>query len=833
MSFETVFEEWLQKQEGGGSGEGREGPRRQHGGGGGGGGSDVEDAEMPVIQREVWREEDIEDMPVLQKMVDLPPGHQDRKLGSPPPPALQITLSLTETYKRNRKSKNGSKNRAQDPSLNAAGGKEDDYDGYSSSQHTPEIEKKAVVSRIQAGQSNVDILQHNFQQDGGQESTSLKEKTLLPCQAKSALTELTQLSQVNSPMLARGSEVDAVRSPECDLPMEPDSTSEFLTACNRLLRARKGSKASQGEVSPWRVVSPGARFAGLRTLNNPGSNSDVLVRIEENAAECDSTSMFMNSPSAISPASQGEIEERVCPVLADHEDGASPSHFVCRCRSLPPPADLMNKDGTLSTPSQPTVGMPHSVRCQGKSKPWTPLVSRACSLDDDPAPDLEKVAPSLDLMATPRDSSQSDHDSPPVLTLPEQEAQLKRLNIEHSQEKDVPVEVNQQEAPPLIRYGPEPPPQASPQDLPPSCTKYRDSPPWLSSNDFHSQEKCRDNDSPPVLSSHKQEGVSKPIKSKRRTAVCDFTSNIDWETAVVETVENPPSLTKYDGEFKPGIVIKIRTKGRTATTQSAQPAAKPEPVPQTVAIKRKQHTVDNTETLSRLRKRSKSGDVDKSAASAVDQEQQACSAGSKAVNTQHKVNGESGHSRVNHTKPKEKKLRHNVVQLGGDLKVWTHGLSVKDSRFAQCSVELSRLQTLTHELVGVLFPRLQPQLIDLAPESGAFVSIIDEIILSLERSTSEETVLDCDSLHSTFQKLSLNGGACVPVFSPQVVLCSSPGHVLEDLRSKACCLLQLLLPDLTASLTQSLSHSSEKLEMFLRKVILANINKAKVVAAAK
>ena len=668
------------------------------------------------------------------------------------------------------------------------------------------------------------------------------------CHTKSALTELTDLSQSTSPTAPRAFEVDLtesadhhsqdikdksphhcagskhflgvehskskspVLSPGQDFPMEPDSTSEFVVGSAKWQRKRKEHEAGRWEVSPQSDVSP--RSTGGATT--PGSGSgEVTVRVEENLAECDSTSMFMTSPSAISPASQGDIEERVCPVLTDHEDGASPAHCVCRCQSLPPPSDLMPRDHvpiTTTSTSPPALTSPHltivttngTISNKSVSKSWCPLVSHKNSVDDDTAPDLEKVAPSLDLEAGSL-VSLSENESPPVLTLPEQEARGKQFGFEHPQQEDSFAGMNQQEAlPSLIKYGPEIV-QSSKEDM--------------------ASPDAKDSEGPPLLSLPGQEAIVKP--NKKQVDVCDFAKNIDWQTAVAETVESPPSLTKYDGESKPGIIIKIRTK---AMTQRQELNPEPKPPAAAPLVKRKRHTIDSPEMISRLRKRHKSGEVEKTATpghaerSKSQSHSEDCDARGRR---QRAGKGNACHC-CNRLSPRYKRMRRNTVQLGDNLKSYTKHLSPSDRKFVLTSMKLFRLQTCTHDLLCSLFPRLASQLSQVAPESGHFSKTIDDMIALLERSDLEETVRDCEDVCELLEKLTLEGRGqdeCVPVFSPQVMLCSSPQHTLEEFQDKVCMLLQLLLPDLTVSLSNSLSQTSEELEVVLKKIIMANKGK--------
>nr|KAG5709769.1 hypothetical protein BaRGS_032593 [Batillaria attramentaria] len=66
---------------------------------------------MPVIERMAWQEEDLKGMPVLQRMVDLPSKNGAQAARSPPPPPLQISLSLkrcSQEGKHSKKNKSGS-----------------------------------------------------------------------------------------------------------------------------------------------------------------------------------------------------------------------------------------------------------------------------------------------------------------------------------------------------------------------------------------------------------------------------------------------------------------------------------------------------------------------------------------------------------------------------------------------------------------------------------------------------------------------------------------------------------------------------------------------------
>ena len=750
------------------------------------------DHDMPVIQQEVWREEDIDDMPVLQKMVDLPSRPAGRKLRSPPPPPLQITLSLTNTpVKHSRCLKVVSRKGKDIDKGSQTGGNES-----CGSQH--HSRKKSHKHKKLSKPLNASEKCSNIRQacDKTSEESDLKQKNSHQCHAKSALTELIDLNHSTSPSVARSIEGDPVVSFEHDTPMEPDSTSEFGLV--RWRHARKESEISRGEVSPFGEVSP--HSAGCAGPATP-SSQECTMRVEENLAECDSTSMFIASPSAISPASHGEIEERVCPVLADRED-RSPAHCVCRCRSLPPPPDLVTRDHTHS--GTVTIESHHAVT-PAAARPPLPRIRtrlvRSHSVDDEPAPNLEKVAPCLELMAAPGDVLQGENESPPVLTLPEEEIRGQQFRIEHSDSADIPPEENQQEAPPLVKYGPESTPRSS-----------------------RSNSSCDDGDkSPPVLTLLGQETSSKP--RKKSVELVDFTNNIDWHTAVVETVMGPPTV-EQDGEKKPGIVIKIRTK---AVVPSVKGAPKEKAVASVSRIQRKRHNVDNSEVISRLRKRHKPEEVSKLAEVTQRDLSQGYCVDSKT--SERSVQTDSASSKTfscfyqPHPASQAKKQRRNEVQVGKDLKAHTH-LSLADHSVVQTFMELSRLQCLTHVLVNGLFPRLQPQLSITTPESLRFTRIIDDIIFSLEQSESELRFKECEDLNEMFEKLTLSGDVCLPVYSPRIVLCRSPQHLLHDFREKVCRMLQLLLPNLIVSITNTISHSSHQLENILRKIIAANKTKA-------
>ena len=825
MSFESVFEQWLHgsnrgEEEEEDQEEREEQPKKAEG-------VHASEAsaeeEMPQIQREAWREEDVKDMPVLQKIVDLP-MQGGRKLRSPPPPPLQITLSLKDTHTEGRHGKHSKKDR---------------------SPHKDKS-KTLKVQTVREKGSNSDQVSEELVSN----KIVAEGRNHRQCHTKSALTELTDLSHSASPTAPRGFEVDLtestdhhsqdakdksphhsagskhflgvehskikspVLSPGRDFPMEPDSTSEFVVGSAKWRRKRKEHEASRWEVSPQSEVSP--RSTGGATT--PGSGSgEVTVRIEENLTECDSTSMFMTSPSAISPASQGDIEERVCPVLTDHEDGASPAHCVCRCQSLPPPSDLMPRDHvpiTTTSPSPPSLTSPHlalitmngTVSSKSGSKSWCPLVSHKNSLDDDTAPDLEQMAPSLDLEAGP---FVSENDSPPVLTLPEQEARGKQFGLEHPQQRDISAMANQQETPPsLTKYGPD----------------------IVQSGNLRERASLdtKDNEGPPVLSLPGQEASAK--LTKKEVDVCDFAKNIDWQTAVAETVESPPSLTKYDGESKPGIIIKIRTK---SVMPRQELAPEPEPPAEVPRVNKKRHnTVDSPEMISRLRKRPKSdGEGEKMAlpGHAQRSQPQGHSEDCAARGRRQKAGKGNACHCCSRLSPRYKRARRNTVHLDGDFKSYTKHLSPSDRRFVLTSTKLFRLQTRTHDLVCTVFPRLASQLSQVAPGSCHFSKTIDDIIASLERSDLEETAMDCEDVCELLEKLTLEGHGqdeCVPVFSPRVMLCSSPEHTLEEFQDKVCRLLQLLLPDLTVSLSHSLSQTSDELEMVLKRIIMANKGKA-------
>ena len=164
------------------------------------------------------------------------------------------------------------------------------------------------------------------------------------------------------------------------------------------------------------------------------------------------------------------------------------------------------------------------------------------------------------------------------------------------------------------------------------------------------------------------------------------------------------------------------------------------------------------------------------------------------------------------------------------MKAYAEHLSPSVHKFVLATTKLSRLQTQTHALVSTLFPRLAPQLSHVSPESRHFVKTVDDIIALLERSASEEAVIDCEDMCRWLERLTLGGrggGECVPVFSPQVVLCSAPQHSLEQFQDKVCTLLQLLLPDLTVSLANTISQASDELELVLKRIVLANSSEVK------
>ncbi|KAK7099960.1 uncharacterized protein [Littorina saxatilis] len=913
MSFESVFKNWLVTQDGDQK-EGMDTGAAPQPATDDPAGDPGAEEEMPEIQQEAWREEDVKGMPVLQRM-DSPPL-------SPPPP-LQITISLKDSPPASRFSNSSDTGKAAYKSKSGSE-KKDKAEG------TKDVKEKPTEER------------------------GVEEKKHSQCHSRSALLELTDLSHSTSPTAPRCLEVDLAESidqpsqeskdkspnhcamskhsprarrgkaqtqmlsPERDCPMEPDSTSECLVKWHR---PRLGSDATVTEVSPRCEVSP--HSAVCIAAATPGNSCSEL-----GLAECDSTSMFLSSPSAISPASQGD-EERGCPVLTDHEDGASPAHFVCQCRSLPPPTDLVvHRDHVPTNAPSPRkpLGSTHlmasgtiSEKCATKS--WPPLVIHRSSLDDDAAPNLEKMVPSLDPGTEPAEQELlRENISPPILTHSEQEAVEKQFQSSDSQSKVCASEV----PPPLVKYETKP---SNKTEYISVDTKVLDSPPVLSlpeeaektdkdSAEFNksaekydtvkhcskegrtsgaekvskpslkcdlakpnrtSEGKCKRSDLAKTSKTHgkksdldkpnkahdlakpnkrhgegcdfkasktrlkvtdsakpykKQAETSdfpKPNKKHTEAGVCDFAKNIDWQSAVVETVESPPGLTKQEGESKRGIILKIRTKSVAPKVEPAPEKPEPaqEPNPNPTRIERKRHTIDSPEMVSRLRKRQKSGETEKPAVPEAGEEMidgkhsKDCDSKTK----RQKAGKAGGCQCCNRVSPKYRRPRRNTVQLGEDLKAHTAHLPDADRKFVSAAIDLSRLQSQAHDLVYTLFPRLQPQLSNVAPESARFAKIIDDIIAELEGCDSDKSALDPEDLCQRMKTLTLNAmqrNELVPVFSPHVTLCRSPYHSLEEFQGKVCALLQLLLPDLPVSLSNSLSKTSNELEVVMTRVVMAN-----------
>ncbi|XP_076439988.1 uncharacterized protein LOC143279745 [Babylonia areolata] len=626
------------------------------------------------------------------------------------------------------------------------------------------------------------------------------------CHTHSPLTDLRDLSPTTSPAGVEGLRLDPVLSPEHDLPMEPDSTSECLAA-SKSVKSRKGCEVSNSMHKMYHV---GEDFPCSTGESNPRARiGAVAVHVEESQAECDSTCMLLASPNAISPASQGEIEERVCPFLTDHEDGASPAHCVCQCRSLPPPANLSPRDHvptitTATSASPPSLAFPHltvriiatkSDNSSSETKSKSPLISPRNHYECRTTSDLEHFATKLDLRRKKIDEKQQNKTTPVSLQGKECGKQYLTQYAETQSAVRVTASVVKKDSAAVVK---------SQVDL------FE-----LSTDKAGSSKHDYSNNSGEL-------GVSAKCDSKQND-VCDFAKHIDWDTAVAETFESSTSVRGYDGESKPGIILKIRAK---AVVPCLEKNLDPNSVKTASPQKRKSEPLGSPEILSRLRKRQKSEVATSETSCSLEQahcEERADQCKSKRKPSRSAA--DDGCSCRNSATSKRK--CRNTVQPDGDLKAYTKHLSPSDSKFVESSTRLSRLQTLTYNLVFSLFPFLRQQLNHITPESHHFTKIVDEIIGSLERSDSDEVLKDFEHLGELFEKLKVEDSELVPVFSPQVVLCSDPLHSLEDFQQKVCSLLQLLLPDLTISLSDCFLQSSSQLEEVVKRVLLVNKTKDK------
>ena len=772
MSFESVFEKWLTSKDTEEEEEAEVGTERLL--------TDSDpavdvavDEIMPELQTELWHKGTADSTPLLQKVEGLSAVQDSGKQLSSSLSPLHTSFSHKETHDDGRLCHN---------SLDSLPGKEKSNTVVA--QDGDDIEKLRLNGIHVNEESNETV---NCQQ----------------CPAQLPLTELASLAQLGhnaSPIMPKGSDIDPVLSPEMELPMEPDSTSEVVTASLKYGEPNQKGDTSLREVSPRVVASPcrtGCGGDGLQCHRNRG----MMAHAEESQAECDSTSLLLASPSAISPASQGEIEERVCPVLTDREDGASPAHCVCQCRALHPRPGLITREQTpvASTGSPHTVTSHHlttgsdsgpSTRPSSKSKPpdHTDCVT---------TPDQEMLDPiprSCVKVESAGESLQCEGKTPAIV--------FSKVHVSGNQSKTESVLRNR-----------------SPKVNKDSHIGTNSSSALLLPGEDeeavrHLRHRVKSGPARLALSSQE----TSPKVSRKQAEVCDFARNIDWDSAVAETVESPSSMVECDGESKPGIILKIRTK---AAVQCREPISHLRPPKRSVTLKRKGHSVDNSDMLSRLRKRQKPGEMQRS----EDGDNSKQSVSQKCTETcQHtqKASTESSCSCSNNSVPRNTRRRRNTVQLGGDLKAYTEYLSSSDRMFVESATKLSRLQTQTYNLMCTLFPLLRLQLSTMTPESQQFTKVIDDIIRFLEQSDSEEAVQEWEDLCESLGKLTLGGDGAVPVFSPQVVLCSSPQHFLQEFQDKVCTLLQLLLPDVTVSFSDTLSQTSDQLEAVLKRIEAAN-----------
>lgn len=788
-----------------------------------------EEDEMPQIQREVWSDEEVKGMPVLQRMDGLSPGGS-RKVQSPAPPALPLSAPEVRLNKKER------------------------------SVRLNNIVEGEIVMKDSLPCSKLSSEKY--------ESDSQKLNDVGPCKKSVDLSmeanfidSVKQPTQESSDRILvfekKNSEIDrmSVLCLSHDTPMEPDSTSEFLLCAARQRKERE--IIIRNEISPCSEVSPRSTacigHGSTLGVNNGSINSgEVTVRLEESQAECDSTCMFLTSSSAISPASQSEIEERVCPVLTDHEDGASPAHNcihvqMCRYRTLPTPSDLVTREHVqILSPVSTSADKDHTKdnkKISSKSQPeWNPLVRATnnqneeckestcvpthtqpvCESQIDPcksenklsesAPKIDKVPPNCNLKAeSKRNSSLSAGiNVPHVEDFLGEKYEGKKCSMEVESIKsngDVPKATEPVTASTLTVQ---------------------------SIESKHSSSKNSDCCSSLGIS-EKLDGVS-PLKisngksvssRKQHSPVCDFSpiDNIDWRSAVAETVESPKSLSTHNGESKPGIILKIRTKSiipkssvaqmiehtSMASAQSTSVAlsenlAVTETTVNRASFDRKRHTVDSPEIVSRLRKREKIPKVQQNQPEPVQKSQQQQSRDSK------------GKKRP--TSQIKRKRRH-TVQLGNLASNVEH-LPAFDRQFAKASIRLYQLQKHTHDLLSSLSPHLHSKLSSIMPDSSAFLSMIDDTIAALELSEPDNLVMDLEGICTSFESLKLESAMAVPVYLPRVTLCRSPQHAAEEFQDKVCCLLQLMLPSVSMSFRESLCKGDDDLVAFIQWIQQAN-----------
>lgn len=833
------------------------------------------------LDREAWEEEDMNEMPILQKMVDLPskqiPEHGSELGPSPPPPPLQKSVGgdLRKGCERitSRKSRSCRKARSKafsciqesshvhTKSSQLQEGDESFVKNVCSKQHLkmgkslPVINRRKFVSRATAKEmdSSLSPVHLTLDQETINSDNSLPaspscigDVLLHPNFRDEHMMQTSRRD--SSSILSRELRKSCVLSPERDL-VEPDSTSEILDVPN----VRKSPKSrSKEELSRVNLS-----VAHAKTKHGLGHSGEVTVRItDEGVGECDSTSMCLASPSAISPASQGEIEERMCPVMADNEDGGhhltewGTGHCICQCRSLTSPPDLPflpSKKSRSSHSSKNSLTSRHLVR-----------KNRLLSCDS--LPHLERMPictnqnESLDLEGTGNQICES----PPMLSLPELELQGEG-DLICSPKLD--PEIGQGSF--MIK--------SEPAETPPLLVKYE------VEDKLHNQSKGLLEDfsydeSPPVLILPMKvyrkgtKGDSRRRHSSRRKRS---------SSARKKEAMSPPCLTKYEAKpSESGIVLKLRAKRtlsnprspqpdlrsdmpqllveqKTLSTDQIHPSKEPESVSESAVdekkppkqepkqefllepkpVARRRHTVDSPEFPVGLRKRKRDSEPEQGGGESrlhdpskhqQDGLKEREDFGSRGKRQKAGLGGACSCCR--NPSPKHKRRRRNTVHLGDPF----FDLSPVQRDFVLFSVKLSRLQTRTHSLVCTLFPRLAPDLQNIAPESQKFLEAIDDIIGSLQRSELEENNKDSADLSCLIETLSLadrNEEGEIPVYLPQVVVCQSPQHSLEEFQDKVCIMLQLLLPDITVSLSDNLFHTSEELELMLEKIIAANMLK--------
>ncbi|KAL8570677.1 hypothetical protein ACOMHN_039112 [Nucella lapillus] len=754
MSFEGVFEKWLksQGQEGAGDKTGGAAQHQQ---------TLDPDVETQSGDRESHTHQDTCAKNSKRMPVSFCSKQTGGKRNSPSPPPVQISVGDDEVGKKRRC------NKVKPPYRK---------DGIHASHGDS---KKTVASMIDSkGRKlrNMPVEGQDHQQ----------------CHTCSPLTDLTDITPTTT---SPSSSADLSRlghpilSPEHDVPMEPDSTSECLTSNKSLSKSRRKSEVSMQKVCQGREGSPckaggaGETSAGVQ----PGA---VPVPVEESQAECDSTCMFLASPNAISPASQGEIEERVCPFLTDHEDGASPAHCVCQCRSLPPPTNLLPRDhlpSITTSASPPSLASPHfTVRIiSTKSDSSRSDVNLKATLVSSESHYESKITSDLENFVT--------------------KLELKRKKKDEKQEKESVVVAKKEFGKQYLSEC------ADTEGAINACASEVKTYPAASQTQVDLSEVSVNKTEAFRQEQTKSGELSGSVKcAPQQNEVCDFAKHIDWDTAVAETFESSTSIRGFDGESKPGIILKIRAK---AVVPCLERNLELKSVKTVSSGKRKAESKGSPEILSRLRKRQKS--------EPSKPEQANCEQLSSGNYKSKYVKSDAGSNCSCHNSSTTKKRR-NTVHVDGDLKSYTRHLSPADCKFVETSARLSRLQTLTYNLVCSLFPLLRQRLNHITPESQHFSNVLDDIIGTLERSDSEEVSKDCQHLGDQFERLRVTDSEVVPVYSPCVVLCSQPWHALEEFQHKVCGLLQLLLPDLTVSLSDCCLRFPGQLEQMVERVLSAN-----------